>query len=116
MKSHLLLFGLLPAAALAEVSDKAASMEQLLISAVVVAVVAYALIQWHALAGVVATALALAMTSLNYDLLLDPFIGPQLLREQGAIYAWVSYGSAAAVYAAVVTAWLSRYFRRRRAA
>lgn len=112
---RLYFFLLLPTSAFAEVSDKAPSLEQLVVSALIISAVAVPLILWRALPGIVATVVAIPLASLNYDLLLDRFVGPALIQEQGAAYAWVGYGSAAAVYVALVAAWAHRYRRRRHA-
>lgn len=113
---RIFLFGILPSSAFAEVSDKAASIEQLLVSAAIVSITAATLILWRVLAGIAATVVALGIASMHYDLVREPFIGAHLIREQGSIYAWVAYGSGAVVYASVVAAWAYRYYRKHGAA
>jgi hypothetical protein len=110
------LLSLFPISAFAEVSDKAPTMAQLVTLALVTATVAVPVILWRVLPGLVATALAAVLASLNFDLLLDAHIGPQLVVEQGPVYAWVGYGSAAVVYIALIAAWAFRYLRGRRVA
>ena len=97
MKNLPAIFLLLPAAAMAEVSDKLPSMSQLWAQGAVVSAVLLILIWRNIWFSILGAAAAVLFRVMSYDSLADPFVGPAIITEQGNLYVFSSYGSVALI-------------------
>ena len=114
-QSWTLLLTTLPGVALAEVSDKIASVPSLWTTALAAGGLALLVGRFKLLLGVALLPISLFLVAASLEPLLDPYVGPTVLREQGERYAASVYGSCAAILSLhLFGLWLG--LRRRRAA
>jgi hypothetical protein len=78
--------------AAAEVSDKIPSQSSLWLVGAAVGVLAFVAGAWRPLLGFAAGLLALLLARNMHSELMDPFVGPAILSEQGRLYWWAVYG------------------------
>ena len=84
---------LLSQTAAAEVSDKLPSLEQLWATGALVGAAALVAGSYRPLFGILLYCLALVVAYGAHQTLVDPYVGPAALAEQGDAYWWASYGS-----------------------
>ena len=107
---------LLPLPAFAEVSDKVASIPQLWITAAVAGSVAFLAGRYRFVLGVVLFPISLLLILSVLEPVLDPFVGPAIVLEQGRSYLVAAYGSIALLLALHVAGlWLSWRHKHRTA-
>jgi hypothetical protein len=115
-RSISLILVLLPLPALAEVSDKVASVPQLWLTGVIAGVVALLAGRYRFTLGVILLPISIFLVFAGLEPVRDPFVGPAIISEQGQAYAVAAYGSAFVLLALHLAGlWLS-WRRRQRAA
>ena len=82
----------MPVAVHAEVSDKMATIPQLRMQGIIVAVVLLAMVRWSAWFSILAFAVIAFFGAATYETFADPYVGPAILNEQGIPYVVSSYG------------------------
>ena len=93
-RSIYLLLVLLPLPALAEVSDKVASIPQLWLTGVLGGVVAFLASRYRVALGVILLPVSLFLIFVGLEPVRDPYVGPAVVSEQGQIYVVAVYVSA----------------------
>ena len=112
MRLILVALSTFPVSALAEVSDKMATIPQLWVQGAIGSLALLLLVRlsrWFALPGAAVVAF-LGIGS--YETFADPFVGPAILHEQGTPYLASSYGSVALMAAGLIVGFAPN--RRRR--
>ena len=98
MKAHqrliFLLLILLPLPALAEVSDKVASIPQLWISGTLAGIVVFLASRYRFALGAILLPVSAFLVFAGLEPIRDPYVGPAIAAEQGQIYVVSVYGSA----------------------
>jgi len=90
----LLLFALLPMSALAEVSDKAASIPQLWLTGLIAGAIAFLIGRYRVTLGAILLPVSALIVLAGLEPVRDPFVGPAVIAEQGGGYLVAAYGSA----------------------
>jgi hypothetical protein len=99
----------MPVAAHAEVSDKMATIPQLWMQGIIIAVVLLALVRWSVWFSILAFAVISFFGAATYDTFADPYVGPAILNEQGIPYVASSYGSVLLMFVGwLVGIWFNR--------
>ena len=105
----------IPGAALAEVSDKVASVPSLWITAFAAGALALLAGRYKLLLGVALLPISLFLVAASLEPVLDPYVGPAVVQEQGEAYLASVYASCAVILSLhLFGLWLG--FRRRRTA
>ena len=118
-RSISLLLVLLPLPALAEVSDKVASVPQLWLTGVLAGVVAFLAGRYRVALGAILLPVSMFLIFAGLEPIRDPFVGPAIISEQGQTYVVAVYGSAIILLALHLAGlWLGwrRRYRHRAAA
>ena len=115
-RSSCLLLVLAPMPALAEVSDKVASIPQLWLTGALAGVVALLASRYRITLGTILLPISMLLVFAGLEPIHDPYVGPAVISEQGQIYVVAVYGSAIMLLALhFVGLWLG-WRRRQRAA
>ena len=81
----------------AEVSDKMASIPQLWVQGIVIAIILFALVRWSVWLSIFAIVVITFFGIATYETLADPYVGPAIMKEQGVPYAVSAYSSVVAM-------------------
>ena len=112
----LLLLALLPVPALAEVSDKVASIPQLWLTGAFAGVVAFLASRYRVALGAILLPVSAFFVFAGLEPIRDPYVGPAIISEQGPIYVVAVYGSTIILLALHVAGLWLGWRRWRRAA
>ena len=104
-----------PSSALAEVSDKVATVPQLWLTAVLAGTTALLAARYRLLLGLALLPMSLFLVLATLEPINDPYVGPAVVSELGHSYVHAGYGSAFTLLGLhAVGLWLG--WRRKRAA
>ena len=95
--------------AFAEVSDKMPPISRIWIEGLVIGCVGFFLARYRIWTGAIFSILILFFCIGTYGLVSDPFVGKDIIAEQGAPYLMAVYGSIALMIVPLITGILLRY-------
>ena len=115
MKLILFILILFLTPAYAEVSDKMSTIPDLWLQGFVVGFVLLILIRWSIYFSILGILVTLFFGVVSYETFFDPFVGPAILKEQGAPYVISSYGSTFVIFLGLIGGiYLNRVKRKKR--
>lgn len=84
---------LFPVTAYAEVSDKVPSILRLWGTGILLGVIGFLAIQYRKWAGAIVAVVAIFFCYIHHGIIVDEFVGPAVIKEQGSKYIISVYGS-----------------------